>query len=165
MRFSFSIQLFITLSITTSGECGISRGYLCAECEGDCDSDADCESGLICTERSGNEAVPGCTGEGGDRDVYGKDVCTKMPEPENVTTFVGNPCTSFSDGGYCKECTGDCDRDEDCAGDLRCAQRSSFSGLEDVPGCSWAEGSDSIRFDNDDYCECLLCTLFTMYSH
>ncbi len=56
------------------GECGV-EDYLCGECEGDCDSDSDCEDGLECFTRSGYEAVPGCSGEGGDRDVIGRDIC------------------------------------------------------------------------------------------
>ncbi len=56
------------------GECG-SEGYLCGKCEGDCDSDDDCEDALICAERSGFEEVTGCTGAGGSRDVYAKDIC------------------------------------------------------------------------------------------
>ena len=32
----------------------------CTECMGDCDSDADCESGLYCFERKGLEKIPGC---------------------------------------------------------------------------------------------------------
>jgi hypothetical protein len=38
----------------------------------------------------------------------------------------------------CKECEGDCDRDEDCEGDLICMQRD---GLERVSGCMGAGGS------------------------
>ena len=33
-------------------------------CEGDCDHDSDCKSGLTCFQRDGNEAVPGCSGSG-----------------------------------------------------------------------------------------------------
>ena len=56
--------------------------------------------------------------------------------------FVANPCKNAFDGGPCLECTGDCDSDSDCAGDLRCAQRSGHSGNVNVPGCVWGEGSD-----------------------
>jgi len=34
------------------------------KCAGDCDSDADCASGLTCFQRSGYDAVPGCAGKG-----------------------------------------------------------------------------------------------------
>ncbi len=33
-------------------------------CQGDCDRDSDCASGLRCFQRSGYTAVPGCTGSG-----------------------------------------------------------------------------------------------------
>ena len=35
-----------------------------AICEGDCDTDAECNAGLVCFDRSANEAVPGCGGGG-----------------------------------------------------------------------------------------------------
>lgn len=31
------------------------------ECEGDCDTDADCAGNLICLQRSNNEEIPGCS--------------------------------------------------------------------------------------------------------
>ena len=46
---------------TSVGGCG-SRG--CEECEGDCDSDADCQGSLTCFNRNALEFVPGC-GSGG----------------------------------------------------------------------------------------------------
>ena len=180
------------------GECGASGGFFCGECEGDCDSNDDCTGDLVCSQRSGIEAVPGCTGEGGARDVYGKDICVKPPsmapvattsgvpsmdpvatttsvpsmDPVATTTtsapssmaalevqFVANPCKNAFDGGPCLECTGDCDNDSDCAGDLRCAQRSGQSGNVNVPGCVWGEGSDDLRFDDDDFCT-LMCSSF-----
>jgi len=73
--------------------------------------------------------------------------------------FVANPCKNAFDGGPCLECTGDCDNDSDCAGDLRCAQRSGQSGNVNVPGCVWGEGSDDLRFDDDDFCT-LMCSSF-----
>ena len=145
------------------GECSSST-YLCGLCEGDCDSDSDCQGDLICQQRSGFDAVAGCQGAGGDRDVYGKDVCVPAqpttspsaiptPEPEIEVQYVGNPCTDFFADGKCTECTGDCDGDSDCAGDLRCAQRSKRSGNEIVPGCLWGDNSDAIRLDDSDFCE------------
>ena len=34
------------------------------KCEGDCNRDSDCKSGLICFQRNGDERVPGCKNEG-----------------------------------------------------------------------------------------------------
>ena len=73
--------------------------------------------------------------------------------PINVPeiNFIGNPCTSFFNDGKCTQCTGDCDSDSDCAGDLRCAQRRQVSGVENVPGCAW--GATSNPYTDDDYCK------------
>jgi len=39
-------------------------------CEGDCDSDKECAGPLVCFDRSGGEAVPGCTGKDKTSDDY-----------------------------------------------------------------------------------------------
>ena len=39
----------------------------------------------------------------------------------NEVEYVGNPCTGAFPDGKCTLCTGDCDRDSDCADGLRCA--------------------------------------------
>ena len=66
---------------------------------------------------------------------------------------MGNPCTDFWPGGQCAECTGDCDSDSDCVGNLRCVQREEFTGEEIVPGCAWGPNSDSVRLDDSDFCK------------
>jgi hypothetical protein len=111
---------------------------------------------LVCVERQGFEAVRGCSGEGGLRDVYGKDVCVLAPPsptpPSNEVNYVDNPCTDFFENGLCQECSGDCDSDNDCVGDLRCNQRKTKTGLENVPGCVWGADSDDQRLDDNDFC-------------
>ena len=82
---------------------------------------------------------------------------TPSPTSSLQVSDVGNPCTSFFDDGKCDQCTGDCDNDSDCATGLRCAQRRMFSGVENVPGCSWGPNSDSILFGDHDYCK-FVCT-------
>jgi hypothetical protein len=42
-------------------------------CQGDCDSDNDCEDGLICFQRNSNQAIPGCTG--GEENPMMTDYC------------------------------------------------------------------------------------------
>ena len=44
------------------GECKRGLSGACAECEGDCDYDSDCQTGFRCFHRDGGEAIPGCTG-------------------------------------------------------------------------------------------------------
>ena len=88
-------------------------------CEGDCDSDLDCDSGLVCFQRIGLEDVPGCEGEG----IPEFDYCITKQELNDV----GRSGTSL---GLCQ---GDCDSDSDCLPGLRCMQRS---GNEPIPHCS-----------------------------
>ena len=38
------------------------KDYKCKKCQGDCDSDSECEGGLKCFQRNGREKVPGCSG-------------------------------------------------------------------------------------------------------
>ena len=39
-----------------------SEANKCGLCEGDCDSDDDCEEDLICYQRDADEDIPGCEG-------------------------------------------------------------------------------------------------------
>lgn len=43
-------------------------------CEGDCDTDLDCNGSLFCFQRDAHEGVPGCDGNG----KFGVDYCTDM---------------------------------------------------------------------------------------
>ena len=56
----------------------------------------------------------------------------------------GNGCTPSRP---CQACNGDCDRDSDCAGDLKCFQRSGFTA---VPRCSTARVRGNVG--GYDYC-------------
>ena len=61
--------------LVSLGEDGCSRGS-CNACEGDCDSDADCSTGLKCFTRDRLEGVPGCSvdGHGFDGKYYFRNV-------------------------------------------------------------------------------------------
>eukprot|EP00980_Cylindrotheca_fusiformis_P016329 scaffold4852_cov76-Cylindrotheca_fusiformis.AAC.1 len=50
-------------------------------CQGDCDSNSDCDEGLVCFQRDGNEEVPGC--DGGLEDSSRTDYCilASLPPP------------------------------------------------------------------------------------
>ena len=72
-------------------------------CTGDCDSDADCASGLKCFQRPGKGAVPGCT-SGGSGDKYDFDYChsgldygkiftANCPKTCNTQTMRSELCT------------------------------------------------------------------------
>ncbi|KAI2492348.1 Bacterial protein of unknown function (DUF839) [Fragilaria crotonensis] len=110
------------------------RAFPLGNCEGDCDADADCAPGHLCWKN--NSPVPGCTGT----KVSGKEYCyavvgvptaapTSLPNELVIDGDNGAPATAFPLG----ECSGDCDNDDECFGDLSCFQRN---GIEAVPGCS-----------------------------
>ena len=63
----------ITLTTGANGANGCGAGK-CDVCQGDCDSDADCKSGLRCFQRNGLTPVPGCSGDG----AAFFDYCVKM---------------------------------------------------------------------------------------
>jgi len=58
----------LTLGVYGGNGCGAGK---CDVCMGDCDTDADCKSGLSCFQRRGFETVPGCLGAG----AYTYDYC------------------------------------------------------------------------------------------
>jgi len=59
-------------------------------------------------------------------------------DPE-VDPVAGDYCTADNP---CQQCQGDCDEDEDCAGNLVCFQRDAG---EAVPSCQGGEDSDSSK--------------------
>jgi hypothetical protein len=73
----------------------------CTEGQGDCDSDAECQSGLICA----------------------KDVGAKYGWPDNRDVCEWEPGPDWCrDNGPCAEGQGDCDSDDECQSGLICAK-------------------------------------------
>ncbi|KAL7450676.1 hypothetical protein ACHAWC_002556, partial [Mediolabrus comicus] len=112
------------------------------KCHGDCDNDSHCEGSLVCFQRSGTEAVPGCTGTG----ASGTDYCAERPTQNTVWLKGdnGRPAANFPLG----LCEGDCDSDADCQPGLICQQRS---GTEAIPGCigNPIPGEDYCRYSDN----------------
>ena len=106
-------------------------------CQGDCDNDSDCTDGLRCFQRSGTEDVVGCAGADFKS---GYDFCAYRPT-ENTLFLVDNNLSETDP--RLELCEGDCDSDDECAGELTCFQRS---GTEEVPGCL------GLGANNKDYC-------------
>jgi len=108
------------------------------ECQGDCDNNGDCATGMICHERDhSDEWVPGCQG-GGAADIPDHDYCTKQW------------LASGGDDGYrrrMKACQGDCDNNGDCATGTECFQRDHSA--ERVPNCGYGGSGDKPDYD---YC-------------
>ncbi len=126
------------------GECSSST-YLCRRCEGNCNTDDDCEGDLQCRERDHFEGVPGCSQAGGNFDMKGKNICVDADQnkPQLRT------CSAWHRHN-CPECSS-CHDDSDCRGDLRCALRN---GIDDVPGCRWGRRATLRDFiHGTNYCE------------
>ena len=68
---SMGLNSPLTTGAYGSKGCGAGK---CDVCQGDCDSDADCKSGLRCFQRNGLTPVPGCSGDG----AAFFDYCVKM---------------------------------------------------------------------------------------
>lgn len=113
--------------------------YPLSDCLGDCDSDSDCQEGLVCFERNGGEDVPGCIG--GSSDTTDTDYCS----------HGGIWIKKVGDDGFPTEffpldvCQGDCDNDDECKGDLVCLKRN---GGDEVPGCIGGSSDTTGK----DYC-------------
>lgn len=109
----------------------------CGQCEGDCDSDNDCKGSMKCFMRSkdnADEGVPNCEGE--DEVAVEMDFCYEPDQDESLRAPVFlqlRPLDCGRNGKPCLQCQGDCDKDEDCFGPLKCFQRGS--GNRAVPGC------------------------------
>ena len=137
-----------------AGECGL--------CEGDCNSNDDCQSGLLCFSRPSGDLspVPGCASGGGD-DRAGMDYCHLPTPPTTTTTTTTTTATTTTvtdqaaflsaqlvdytfvnlkyarectDAAKCNACEGDCDNDNHCAEGLVCFSRSQ-GNMDKVPGC------------------------------
>ena len=70
--------------------------------------------------------------------------------PDDELQFKGMGGCTFDK--KCDVCTGDCDDDSECVGDLICFHRSA--GDEGVvPGCSWGDNVDDIKTSEVDFCK------------
>mmetsp|Transcript_22742 Transcript_22742/g.52610 ORF Transcript_22742/g.52610 Transcript_22742/m.52610 type:complete len:273 (-) Transcript_22742:147-965(-) len=69
--------------LTFTGQCSPSRP--CGLCEGDCNSDNDCEAGLRCGFRSGTQSILGCQGTG----ISGYDYCYWPSTPFTTVSAAG----------------------------------------------------------------------------
>ena len=117
------------------GGSGCTPKKKCTTCQGDCDSDADCQSGLKCFQRNtATVLVPGC-GKGGHGDQAQTDYCY---HPGALVTKGINGCTTSN---KCSKCQGDCDSDADCRTGLKCYQRND---KRKITGC-FAGGNGDVK--------------------
>jgi len=70
-----------------------STGFLMRQCQGECDSDSDCERGTFCFQRETRDSIPGCAGnpfENWDYCVSNSLTDVGAPTTEITTTASGN---------------------------------------------------------------------------
>merc|ERR1719428_790027 len=108
------------------GGSGCTSSAKCGACEGDCDNDSDCGSGLKCFQTETGAHPPGCN-TGGNPNTY--DWCYDPDWRLPATDLGSSGCTSSEKCGMCE---GDCDYDSDCAEGLKCFQTETG---ELPPGC------------------------------
>jgi len=48
--------------VTSTAHWNDCNSIICGQCQGDCDTDANCAEGLKCFQRNGGESIPGCKG-------------------------------------------------------------------------------------------------------
>jgi len=123
--------------------------YELDQCEGDCDFDADCDIGLVCFQREGNDSgsVPSCIGNANTVGTGSDDFCIPRPSANTLISVYDNieGGDAAAGGLYpIPSCAGDCDIDADCQGSLTCFFRAGF---DNVPGCS--------GFGDEDYDYCI----------
>ena len=104
--------------LVSKGGSGCSSSHKCGKCQGDCDKDSDCASGLRCFLRNGHTHVPGC-GSGGTGDVKNYDYCVPISgsssshTSSHTSSCADNAKTTFTNSkkqrmtchdlrGYCK---------------------------------------------------------------
>ena len=81
------------------------RVFPLGECEGDCDSDNDCDTGLKCFHRNKFDPVPGCSGNDSSRTDY----CIRTPKPvtrRDVAKDINEKLVGYSNGDFDRHFTG-----------------------------------------------------------
>jgi predicted DNA-binding transcriptional regulator len=138
--------------LNNKGVTGCTRTKQCGLCEGDCDNDHDCKTGMTCFQRNGMQPIPGCT-SGGRMDRRGYDFCyfTSTGNNMGLTTHevVNKGWSGCSNTKPCAICQGDCDNDKQCQAPLKCFQRKA---MEQVPGCTMTGGNAGRKTRSVDFC-------------
>jgi len=101
----------------------------CGEGEGDCDSDSECQSGLVCGTDNCQSFIPGAH--------YQADCCAKPAVATNCdgSSSAWSCCSANS---KCGQGEGDCDSDNECQSGLKCGKdncRDFHSGAAAAADC------------------------------
>jgi hypothetical protein len=116
------------IPIASNGVSACTTTSRCDQCEGDCDTDDECKSGLLCKQRRyGNEILPGCVGSAASN---GYDYCYEPTRSSVVTCHRSADTIAKASNTTCSTCADD--------GAECCVARQSC--LADTSGGSCAVG-------------------------
>merc|ERR1711865_161499 len=93
-----------TTAVNDMGASGCTSSNKCGQCEGDCDSDADCRTGLMCFQRtSSSQTVPGCQGSGYVKSSSDHDYCYSEPPADTAdwSNGLSFTCEGYKTRGWC----------------------------------------------------------------
>ena len=120
---------------TSSAQCSLG--------EGDCDYDSDCSGDLICGDNncSAGESIMDCCASnllhfstsGVGYITFG--ILDVLAPPKNCTAS-NNDQSCCSQSSPCGLREGDCDHDDECAGDLICGDNNCAAGDSDMDCCT-----------------------------
>ncbi|CAJ1964753.1 unnamed protein product [Cylindrotheca closterium] len=109
--------------------------FFLQRCQGDCNADTDCAFGLVCQQRNrGTSSISGCSGNADLIGTGNENYC--VPPSGNRLVIVGDDINGVQTPAGVfplQRCQGDCNNDDDCAGNLVCRQRDDNAP---VTGCS-----------------------------
>ena len=131
------------LEFVASGPGACASAYPLDECQGDCDSDNECNGSLICFRREDENdgTIPGCNGIDTSKTDYcidPKSLSPEYPLLEELQHFytVAEKEDFLNTQGLLGECRGECCSDYECRETYGSAQICFWrDGMEDVPGC------------------------------
>ncbi len=131
------------LEFVASGPDADASAYPLDECQGDCDSDNECNGSLICFRREeGNDGtIPGCNGIDTSKTDYcidPKSLSSEYPLLGELHHFytLAEKEDVLDTKGLLGECWGECCSDYECRETSGSGQTCFWrNGTEDVPGC------------------------------
>jgi len=128
------------------------------ECQGDCDSDDECDGDLVCYQSDYGDTVPGCSGTASNNYQYcysGTPYPTLYPTTHSPTKATDVEIEELGWGSYADgtlgHCQGDCDDDDECQDGLICFHDDLPPGCKGTPSSSYDFCYDPLWASNDTF--------------
>ena len=121
-----------TILPTSSGDTTLTylgEGGMLGTCQGDCDSDVDCQRSLRCFQRNGFESVPNCNGFG----TEGTDYCACFDDEATLTDHSAGAAAYFVNGAFSYlQPNGVIGRSSSCTADFDLAGQTNYQDFVDA---------------------------------